>query len=111
MYKILIFLDLIGFVDSDDWIDPDMYETLYRTMVENDADISMCGHYYSYMHREKPSCSGAAVAVYSGSDALQMIIEDRKIKSFLMHCPALYYGTMKLWLGSFDKKKKSGLFD
>lgn len=75
---------LIGFIDSDDWIDPDMYETLYHAMVENDADISMCGHYYSYMHREKPSCSGGAVTVYDGSDALQMIIDDRKIKSFLV---------------------------
>ena len=24
--------DLLGFVDSDDWIDPDMYERLYETM-------------------------------------------------------------------------------
>ena len=75
---------LIGFVDSDDWVEPDMYETLYKTMVDNDADISMCGHYCTYMHREKPSCSGGEVTVYDGSDALMMIIEDRKIKSFLV---------------------------
>lgn len=75
---------LIGFVDSDDWIDPDMYETLYRTMMDNDADISMCGHYYTYIHREKPSCAGGEVKVYDGAEALMMIIEDRKIKSFLV---------------------------
>ena len=75
---------LIGFVDSDDWIDPDMYETLYDTLIDNGADISMCGHYYSYMHREKPSCSGGDVTVYDGREALMMIIEDRKIKSFLV---------------------------
>ena len=75
---------LIGFVDSDDWIDPDMYEILYNTLIDNNADISMCGHYYSYIHREKPSCSGGDVTVYDGREALMMIIEDRKIKSFLV---------------------------
>lgn len=33
----------IGFVDSDDWIEPDMYQLLYNYMVENDCDISACG--------------------------------------------------------------------
>ena len=76
--------DLIGFVDSDDWIDPDMYEILYRTMVENDADISICGHYLSYMDHEIPSCQGGQHKVCEGSQALQMIIDDREIKSYLV---------------------------
>ena len=36
--------DYIGFVDSDDWIEPDMYEFMANILVKNDADISMCGH-------------------------------------------------------------------
>ncbi|WP_416145204.1 glycosyltransferase family 2 protein [Planococcus koreensis] len=32
----------IGFVDSDDWIDLDMYEFLYRLMHEYRADLAMC---------------------------------------------------------------------
>ena len=32
----------IGFVDSDDWVDADMYETLYNAAKENGADIVMC---------------------------------------------------------------------
>ena len=32
----------IGFVDSDDWIDLDMYERLYNSICENDADIGVC---------------------------------------------------------------------
>lgn len=31
--------DYIGFVDSDDWIDCDMYEVLYNVAIETDADI------------------------------------------------------------------------
>lgn len=32
----------IGFVDSDDWIAPNMYEKLYYALVDNNADISCC---------------------------------------------------------------------
>lgn len=35
--------ELMGFVDSDDWIAPEMYQLLYENMVENDSDISACG--------------------------------------------------------------------
>lgn len=34
----------IGFVDADDYIEPDMYETLYSNAIKYDADISHCGH-------------------------------------------------------------------
>lgn len=32
----------IGFVDSDDWIDLNMYEELYKDIVKNNSDISVC---------------------------------------------------------------------
>lgn len=35
--------EYILFVDSDDWIEPDMVEFLYRQLSENNADISSCG--------------------------------------------------------------------
>lgn len=35
--------DYIGFIDSDDWIEPDMYECLYNLIKEYQADISICG--------------------------------------------------------------------
>ncbi|MCR5522214.1 MAG: glycosyltransferase [Clostridia bacterium] len=34
--------DYIGFVDSDDYIERDMYESLYISATRNDADISSC---------------------------------------------------------------------
>lgn len=36
--------DWIGFVDGDDWIEPDMYERLMKNALEHDADISHCGY-------------------------------------------------------------------
>lgn len=35
--------DFIGFVDSDDWIEPNMYERMYEVAVHEKADVVMCG--------------------------------------------------------------------
>ena len=35
--------EYIGFVDSDDWIDSDMYASLMQSAIEDDADIVCCG--------------------------------------------------------------------
>ena len=35
--------DYISFIDSDDYIEEDMYEILVRNLIENDADISVSG--------------------------------------------------------------------
>ena len=34
--------EFFGFVDSDDYILPEMYETLYKLIAENDSDLSIC---------------------------------------------------------------------
>ena len=38
--------EYIAFVDSDDYIMEDMYETLYKNLEKNDADISICKYQY-----------------------------------------------------------------
>lgn len=35
--------EYVGFVDSDDWIEPDMYEKMYDAAKTNGADVVMCG--------------------------------------------------------------------
>lgn len=34
--------EFIGFVDSDDWIAPEMYERLLKSMIQNNSDIAAC---------------------------------------------------------------------
>lgn len=36
----------IGYVDSDDWIEPEMFESLYGTAVQNDADMVSSGYIF-----------------------------------------------------------------
>ena len=45
--------DWIGFVDSDDWIDPDMYEILLQIAKKTGADIVECGVYEEYPGKTK----------------------------------------------------------
>jgi len=44
--------DYIGFVDSDDWIEPNMYEHLLNDLFHSGCDISMCDF---FVHRKKKS--------------------------------------------------------
>ncbi len=43
--------DYVGFVDSDDWIDPEMYRTLLTQMQESGAKIGACGIAMEYPDR------------------------------------------------------------
>lgn len=38
--------EYIGFVDSDDYIDSSMYETLLKYAIKYDSEIVLCNHYY-----------------------------------------------------------------
>ena len=41
--------EFIGFVDSDDWIEPDMYEKLWNEHISSpEADIVQCGYIHEY---------------------------------------------------------------
>lgn len=65
--------DWIGFVDSDDWIEPDMYEALMRKAEETGVDIVECGVLTEYATRTiKYSAINATV---SSTEALNALIK------------------------------------
>lgn len=43
----------IGFIDSDDWIEPEMYQVLYNAMVEHSVQVAMCDMRVRKDDREK----------------------------------------------------------
>ena len=38
--------EYIGFVDADDWIEPEMYENMYKQINRIQADVCMCNYVY-----------------------------------------------------------------
>lgn len=75
--------DYIGFVDSDDWIEPSMYEILYNTMAENDADISMCSYFFDYINKKRAYFDTGQTLVVQGHEAMEEVIEDKRFHSYL----------------------------
>ena len=67
--------DLIGFIDSDDYIDEDMYETLYSHLREANADLSMCGHYDVYHQIPEKQVSEIKTWELSSEEAIKMVME------------------------------------
>lgn len=41
----------IGFVDSDDWIDSEMYDQLMTSISNSNSDIAICGLYREYLNK------------------------------------------------------------
>ncbi|MBQ3396194.1 MAG: glycosyltransferase, partial [Synergistaceae bacterium] len=85
--------EYISFIDSDDFILPEMFEELYRLMIENDADLGMSGYLYvdenglpvqdtRYIYvdkdglpiQNKNNTKDEVVDVFSGEEALRDFI-------------------------------------
>lgn len=66
----------VGFVDSDDWIAPDMYECLINGILKYGANISMCNVITATQYRYTASSTQKDV-VYNPQDALQELFFDR----------------------------------
>lgn len=59
----------IGFVDSDDFIDKRMYEILYKNMIKESADISICNIYkFSNYDEVNETTENEKLEIFEGID-------------------------------------------
>lgn len=72
--------EYLGFIDSDDGIEPDMYETLLKRMEDTNADISGCGFWTEYPFATKKS--QIQETVYEGEELERGLI-DGKISNYV----------------------------
>ncbi len=75
--------EYIGFVDPDDWIEPDMYESLYHGCVKNGTDIAQCGCYQYTRSGIKPHCAVKRTITLSTRTALKLLFKDHIVKNYL----------------------------
>ena len=75
--------EYIGFVDGDDWVDEDMYETLYHLIYEHQADISICTHYTELPNRTKVKYKSKKTKIFSSQKAIATLIEDKIIQNYI----------------------------
>lgn len=73
--------ELMAFVDSDDWIAPDMCEYLYQRLTEDNSDISACGVQMVWEDETTPrllTCAGDCIL--SHEEAMRALIEESWLK-------------------------------
>ncbi len=77
--------DYIGFMDSDDYLEPEFLESLYLAAVENDADIACCNFnlYYPQRNLKIYMPFTAFPGVCSKTKALRKLILDMGIHYFV----------------------------
>lgn len=87
--------DYIGFMDCDDWIEPDMYETLVRALEEAEADMAIAGFYREFeeagksritVQNEKPVDPKA----FDGEMLLRYLYERDSFRTFAYIWDKLY---------------------
>ncbi len=74
--------DYLGFVDSDDYIEPEMYERLLDDMGRFNADIAVCGRFYEYVNGTLSDTPGES-KVMTGKEALAVTLGN---EGFFLHC-------------------------
>lgn len=74
--------EYIGFVDSDDWISPDMYRLLYENMAEHGSDVSACGVEMVWEDRTPPRLlTKRGCCVLDQEEAMRAVIAETWIQA------------------------------
>lgn len=75
--------EYIGFVDSDDYIHPQMYEILYNQIIKNQADISMCEFKRIYEFNKKELSNkdilNQEIEILNNKEAVFKLAEDNSV--------------------------------
>ena len=69
--------EVIGFVDGDDWIDPEMYEKLLAAMIDQKADMAIC-RYRQVSRTQTLDRSVDRAVLFEGQEALACYVEERE---------------------------------
>lgn len=74
--------DWVGWVDSDDWIEPDMYEYMLKNVLEQNADIAVCGRIEWYPDK---NCFWVweDTQVLDTEQALEKLLENKLMGNYL----------------------------
>lgn len=73
--------ELIGFVDSDDWIAPDMYQCLYEAMEADNSDMAACGVKKVWENgKSTEMLTGSGCCVLNRTEAMKALIEESWLK-------------------------------
>lgn len=88
----LVTSEYVGFIDSDDWIEADMYRTMYELITHDNSDLVVCGVSVDYT-RDKRSILYQVENTYTENDPdclLEMYFDLTEKKLFAYPVNKLY---------------------
>ena len=94
--------EYIGFVDSDDWIEPNMYRILYTSMVSNDAQLVSCTFFNDLSNNKQYKYSKSHINTTDFEE--QIILGSSMYGEVLNHKEIGGYLCNKLFCKEFIKK-------
>ena len=74
--------DYIGWVDSDDWIEPEMFEAMLEAMASRNADIVICGRQEHYPDKSF-QMGWQQEEILDKERAMALLVEDDLVRSYL----------------------------
>lgn len=66
--------EFIGFIDPDDWVEPDMYEKLYKQAKQIKADVCMCNYIIEQYKQSIPIIEKIDKEILKGAEITDNII-------------------------------------
>lgn len=96
--------EYVAFVDSDDFVDNKMFETMYKKADKEKSDVVYCNHYIYYSNTGKvtePSRPFIKDVTFRGSDVVNEVLKNMIASSPEEQSDRKYY--MSVWRGIFKR--------
>jgi len=84
--------EYLAFVDSDDWIETDMYELLYKSIKENNTALSCGGRYDVYLNEKKAGLCPHEENKISSKEMILKIFETKECD--VSFCDKLFHKSL-----------------
>lgn len=91
----------IAFVDPDDWIEPNMYESLLEQIKKWDAPVCLCNFYKDTKRRSTEKCFDFKNEVLVGNEIVEKLINDMIGMSYLLPKYTMIMGSV--WRGLYKR--------
>lgn len=98
--------EFISFIDSDDYIHPEMISTLFELLKSNDADISVC-NFTPFTGTVSPSSKAPVIHTLSGKDAAKRLYQSQYATQTVVAWDKLYkrslFDHLRFEVGKFNE--------
>lgn len=101
--------EYISIIESDDFIDKDMFSTLYEMITKNKCDVAKC-HFYQYFGRKDENISGETVFSKAPKQAFNLKDFPAVLKAHPSVWAALYKRNLLLDNNIFFTESPNGAF-